>query len=250
MAHQAMTDQATTQRESRNQPHVLSLWVYFSVAGVLLALTVLTVAVTKVDLGEWNVAVALLIAALKATLVILFFMHLFYDNKVFAIVFSTGVIFLSVFIILTMSDTEYRDVIYSERAAPIHAEAEIYSTSNWNEPEDTGKDYALSAWQDLSASEEYVFGDALASYKKLCAVCHGERGKGDGFNAFNLDPKPKSFSDSTVSGKFTDEFLYRVISEGGEGVELSASMPPYKYNLTEAEIRRLAEFVRVLSTTE
>lgn len=250
MTHQPMTQKQITQRYSKAKGHILPLWIYFSVAGILLLLTGLTVVASEADFGEWNVAVALLIAAIKATLVLLFFMHLYYDNKIFAIVFSCGLICLSLFITLVMFDTEYRDVIYPEQATLIHAEAEMYSTSTWNGLPDAGKDYALSAWQEIQQSQEYVYGDALATYTKLCAVCHGESGKGDGFNAFNLDPKPKSFSDSTLISRFTDEFLYRVIAEGGEGVEQSASMPPYQYNLTEEEIRRLIEYVRVLSEAE
>ncbi|RMD87182.1 MAG: cytochrome-c oxidase [Candidatus Dadabacteria bacterium] len=61
--------------------HILPFRVYFSVLLALLALTIITVAVSRVDLGTWNIVVALLIASAKALLVALFFMHLKYEDK-------------------------------------------------------------------------------------------------------------------------------------------------------------------------
>jgi cytochrome c oxidase subunit 4 len=49
---------------------------FFKVAGALMGLLVLTVAVSFVDLGAFNIPVALIIAAAKAVLVLAFFMEL------------------------------------------------------------------------------------------------------------------------------------------------------------------------------
>jgi len=51
------------------------------VLGILLALTALTVSVSKIDLGVLNIWIALVIASAKASLVLLFFMHLKYENR-------------------------------------------------------------------------------------------------------------------------------------------------------------------------
>jgi cytochrome c oxidase subunit 4 len=96
---------------SKARPHIVPLQVYLGVALGLLLMTVVTVAVSYVPLGGLNVVVALSIAAFKAALVALFFMHLKYDRKIYAIIFLGAVLFLALFIIFTMFDTMYRDPV-------------------------------------------------------------------------------------------------------------------------------------------
>jgi len=91
-----------------------------------MVLTVVTVAVSFVNLGGWNIAVALAIASLKAALVAFVFMHLWYDKKIFFIVFTSGLVFLAVFIVLTMFDTLGRGEIDRAVEDPIEQEAVIY----------------------------------------------------------------------------------------------------------------------------
>src|SRR5690606_5197309 len=62
--------------------HVTPVWLLFTILGILLVLTVLTVSVTAIDLGQQgNLIVAMLIATVKAALVCTFFMHLLWDKK-------------------------------------------------------------------------------------------------------------------------------------------------------------------------
>ena len=111
-----------------HHPHILPLSVYIRVGTALFALTGITIAVAKVDLGgTWNLIVAMLVATIKATLVVLFFMHLLYDNKLYAVVFGIGLFMLTAFIVETMFDTMRRDAIYEYKAPPLQQEAEIYS---------------------------------------------------------------------------------------------------------------------------
>lgn len=112
---------------SENKIHITSIKTYLLVAFGLFVLTGITVAVSFVDLGAFNIAIALAIASVKALLVTFFFMHLFWDNKVYLIVFSTALFFLTVFITFTMFDTSYRGEIYKEQAKPIKSEAKIYN---------------------------------------------------------------------------------------------------------------------------
>src|SRR3990172_6365956 len=100
--------------------HILPLRVYFGVAAALLVFTVITVVVAQFQLGEFNLLIAMIIAAIKATLVALFFMHLKYDNRIYAVVFVGSLMFLAVFIIFTMFDTLRRGDIYDEVAHPLH----------------------------------------------------------------------------------------------------------------------------------
>jgi len=90
-------------------PHIVPPSVLLGVYGVLVLLTVLTVAVTGVDLGPLNIWAALAIAVLKAALVVLYFMHLRYDSPFNAVVFITALLFVAVFISIALMDTsEYK----------------------------------------------------------------------------------------------------------------------------------------------
>jgi cytochrome c oxidase subunit 4 len=82
--------------------------VLLKVFGGLIVLTILTVAVTYVPLGPLGVPVAIGIATMKASLVVLFFMHLKYDNPVNALTFTIGTIFVIVFVTITLLDTAFR----------------------------------------------------------------------------------------------------------------------------------------------
>lgn len=112
--------------ESRHTPHILPLQTYFGVATVLFILTGITVWVAQYDLGEINLEVAMIIAATKASLVALFFMHLKYDNKLYSVIFLTAILFLAAFIIFTMFDTMDRGLVDPEKAMPIDRNAVIY----------------------------------------------------------------------------------------------------------------------------
>lgn len=64
------------------QGHIVPVSTFFKVLIALLFLTVVTVLAAKVDLGKWNIVGALAIASVKASLVILIFMHGKYENKI------------------------------------------------------------------------------------------------------------------------------------------------------------------------
>jgi len=84
--------------------HVLPLRIYFSVFFALLILTGTTVGVAFVDLGPFNNLVALGIAVVKATLVILFFMHVRYATRLTSLVVLSGVFWLIIMVGLTFTD--------------------------------------------------------------------------------------------------------------------------------------------------
>jgi cytochrome c oxidase subunit 4 len=84
--------------------HVVPVRIYYAIFAALLVMTALTVAVAFVDLGRMNTVIALTIAVIKATLVILFFMHLYYGSRLTWIVLATGFFWLAVLITFTMSD--------------------------------------------------------------------------------------------------------------------------------------------------
>jgi cytochrome c oxidase subunit IV len=101
--------------------HVVAVRVYLTVFAILLALTALTTWVAFIDLGRLNVIIMVAIAVVKATLVILFFMHVRYGTGLTWLVLSTGFAFLLLMIVGTTADMWIRLVATdgpSEVAAP------------------------------------------------------------------------------------------------------------------------------------
>jgi len=95
--------------------HISSARFYVGIFSTLVALTVLTVAISYVHLGPLNLAVAIIIASIKASLVVMFFMHLKYDNKFNGLIFVCSLMFIGVFFAYTMNDTEHRGQVDSEQ---------------------------------------------------------------------------------------------------------------------------------------
>jgi len=86
-----------------------------------------------------------------------------------------------------------------------------------------------------------------ALYRHYCLNCHGEEGRGDGFNAYNLDPKPQSLADSTFQAQHTDADIATAIHSGGGAVGLSTGMPPWGRTLDERQIQNLVAYLRTLA---
>jgi cytochrome c oxidase subunit 4 len=84
--------------------HVVPVKVYVTVFVILLIMTATTTAVSSVDLGPWNTVAALGIAVFKATLVVLFFMHLKYSPRLTHTVLMGGLFWLAILLALTLSD--------------------------------------------------------------------------------------------------------------------------------------------------
>ncbi len=84
--------------------HVSPKSMYFTIFGALMFFTALTVGVAFVDLGHLNFPVALAIAITKATLVILFFMHVIHSSRLTKLIVATGFFFLLILFGLTMTD--------------------------------------------------------------------------------------------------------------------------------------------------
>jgi cytochrome c oxidase subunit 4 len=117
MSHAASTAGA-------HKPHILPLKLYAGIWIALLVLTVTTVKVSYYDFGVLNLVVAMGIAALKGSLVVLFFMHLKYDEKFNAVLFVGALVFLSIFMVLTLADTMERgkvDPIEAGEITPVPA---------------------------------------------------------------------------------------------------------------------------------
>jgi cytochrome c oxidase subunit 4 len=84
--------------------HVVSWKVYLTIFAALCALTVATVEVAGHDFGEYNLIVAVGIAIAKATLVVLYFMHARYSERLTGLVVATAIAFFFILVFLTMTD--------------------------------------------------------------------------------------------------------------------------------------------------
>jgi cytochrome c oxidase subunit IV len=84
--------------------HIVPLRIYFIIFTSLMVLTAVTVAVAYVDLGALNTVVALGIAVSKATLVVLYFMHLRYSPNLNKLVVAGSFLWLLIMLGITMTD--------------------------------------------------------------------------------------------------------------------------------------------------
>jgi cytochrome c oxidase subunit 4 len=85
--------------------HTATIKTLVATGGTLLVLTVVTVLATKIDFGaNINLAIAMVIAVTKATLVVLFFMHVKYSTRLTWAVVIGSVFWLGILLVLTMSD--------------------------------------------------------------------------------------------------------------------------------------------------
>ncbi len=85
--------------------HPMPIWMLLTVFVALTFLTVLTVVLANLHLGNWEVWLTLIIATVKATLVMLFFMHMAYDKPFNVILFLSSFLFVTLFIGFLLMDT-------------------------------------------------------------------------------------------------------------------------------------------------
>ena len=87
-----------------SETHIISFKTYLYVLISLLILTVITVGVAQINFGMFNAFFAMLIATIKAALVLLYFMHLKYDDKIYWLIFGSAVFFLVVLFFFSKLD--------------------------------------------------------------------------------------------------------------------------------------------------
>jgi cytochrome c oxidase subunit IV len=89
---------------SQSDHHIVPFSTYRNIAAALLVLTVVTVGISRIDFGFMNTVIAMIIATIKASLVLAFFMHLKYDNLMNRVIFGTGIFFLFVLLSTCLTD--------------------------------------------------------------------------------------------------------------------------------------------------
>lgn len=89
---------------SEEKHHITPYRTHIAILLALIFLTVITVAITWTDLGVWNTTAAMLIAGVKATLVLVYFMHLKFDQKIYTYMVLLVLAIFAAVIILTFFD--------------------------------------------------------------------------------------------------------------------------------------------------
>ncbi len=108
-----MTEHSSTHS---SEPHIVPLKYYFGVFGLLMVLTAITVAIAKIDFEHawgpnWalmNIIVAMTIAVVKATAVVLIFMHVRWSSKLTQLIIISGLFWLVILLVLTYTDYAVR----------------------------------------------------------------------------------------------------------------------------------------------
>lgn len=104
----------------------------------------------------------------------------------------------------------------------------------------------LSALPAFAAGFE-LKGDAAkgaAHYKTLCVTCHGEKGDGNGPAGAALTPKPTNFTDAANADRLTDEWVYKIVKNGGAANGKSPMMIAWAGALKEQDLRDVSAYVQ------
>ena len=88
--------------------HIIPYRTFLLVLGGLIVLTLISVAITRIHLGSLTVFMALLIAAVKSSIVLWIFMHLKFENRMFKLSVVGVVLLLAAVITITLLDYLFR----------------------------------------------------------------------------------------------------------------------------------------------
>ncbi len=109
----------------------------------------------------------------------------------------------------------------------------LLSQSSWVAPESANKITNSIA----SSNGSIKLGKIL--YKQYCAICHGDKGKGDGLAGMSLKPRPANFTKEDIQ-KQSDGAIYWKLTEG------KSPMAGYKETLSEKQRWHLVNYIRSL----
>ena len=94
--------------ENHNESHIVPFKTYGIVLAFLVVLTLISVAVTQIDLASLTVFTAILLATIKSGIVLVYFMHLKFDNKLLKVLVSAVFVLIALVMFVTFLDYNYR----------------------------------------------------------------------------------------------------------------------------------------------
>ncbi len=185
---------------SHGHHYILPDGVAFKAFAALLVLTVITFALSFVHLGSLNYVVGMLVACVKATIVVGVFMNLRKDDPSNTVIFASGFVFLAIFVVLTSTDLLFRGNVYTNNKPIFKA---IAGPSKFKKP-----------WEptpELVAHGKDVF-------SQQCVSCHGAAGEGNGPAAAALNPHPRNFTQDAgwKNGRKPSQ-IFKTLKEGIAG---------------------------------
>ena len=116
-----------------DKPHVLPMSVYLGTISVLFFLTFFTwLTATQLDLGIFNLPLAMVIASTKAFIVLFIFMHIAWDNKINFVIIISSFVFLGLFFIFPWFDMEGRSMVDVQRSnfKPRNEKVQMHEVKN------------------------------------------------------------------------------------------------------------------------
>lgn len=123
----------------------------------------------------------------------------------------------------------------------------LWSVNSCSKKDVSQRNLVLETASNFEEIIDKELADGKKVYGKYCSVCHGFEGKGDGFNAYNLNPRPRNFTDSSYQAQLDSTFIIETISSGGGAVGRSPLMPAWRRTLTETDIKNACYYVMYLS---
>lgn len=197
--------------DSHHSHHIVPLKVYFITLAALIVLTVVTVGASYIDFGRANFTVALAIATFKASLVMLFFMGLKYDNNL-----NRAFILSSFFALALLIFFSAADLFSRPKPQPVKVVSAIAALST-------------EEFEKLMSSSPDQLAKGKELYNVNCAVCHGIDGKGDGVGGAALNPPPRNFHSAGSEWKNGNSMkaIYVTLAYGinGGGMASYKSLP-------------------------
>lgn len=161
-----MSDANTQDDHEHSIGHISPIGALIGVFALLIFFTVLTVAVTYVDLGPANVWIALGVAVVKATLVGLYFMHLRYDSPFNSLILVSAFLFLALFIGILLMDTEaYQPRIEARNQALATEVARVQRAERIAQAAAAAQEVAASAAVTVTISDLLQFEPKVVTIK-------------------------------------------------------------------------------------
>ena len=119
------------------------------------------------------------------------------------------------------------------------------------EPAGADSSFAAVTFQRGRSPEDLSVAWGRVLYDRYCAICHGETGGGDGFNAYNVKAafgvSPAAFTDSAAFRALREDTALAAIRDGGPAAGRSPAMPPWGHTLTAGEVLDLWHYIRSLA---
>jgi cytochrome c oxidase subunit 4 len=231
--------QAGHHREEHPGHHIVPKKILFTVFGALVFLTVFTVITAQLDLGGFNVPLALAIAFTKAGLVLAFFMALKYDNRVNTLVFSLGAVFVVVFLTFTLFDTALRGSLGMMDEAGTVADQQRAEAAL--QAQDPGLGTPTVAAPDTTATESGEAPDGAVVFTTyMCNTCHSLDGSAGAGPSLQGVGSRRTRDEVIQSIREPDAVIVEGFSPGVMGATLNA----FGFaTITDAEFEALVDYL-------